>query len=496
MSSSPSPDPPPQFLITDFIKESLIGNGTYGRVFRARLKSDNSLVALKIILRQSPDDLIYFDRELEILTSQSHPTLLKCLGYVPADPDVADSPALVLELAEGGSIAQHLSTNALPLIRKHLILYGVAVGFSILHEQGIVHRDLKPGNILLNPEFEPIIGDFGSATRLDSTNPQTFRPGTLRFCSPEILGEKQYNTAVDIYSFAMLIYNLFTNRIPFSDIQHDLTVVRKIEKGDRPDLSQIPEPYKQLISDCWNKIPEQRPTMRSIIARLSSYEFFRDPAELSGLRNYQRKIRREAPIEKLPDPKTSILKVVFVGESNAGKSAIFNRIAGRGFVVTMPTVANPPIHLFGTSLRDGIPVLLALHDTAGQEVYQGLTKNYLRDCGFAILVFDITDQRSFVKVSDWNRILREVASPETKLILVGTKVDCEEQRVVKAEQADLTGWMIGAVCYIETSAKTGENIHEIVDQIRRYSYLIESQTLKNTVAVEPEGKEEQRKSCC
>jgi serine/threonine protein kinase len=147
-------------------------------------------------------------------------TLLKYLGYIPTHPDVADSSALILELTEGGSI-DHYFENELRVqindnwneIRKHFILYGVSVGLSILHEHCIVHRDLKPGNILLNPEFEPIIGDFGCSFRLNSTNPQTFRLRTLHFCSLEILSEKLFNAAVDVYSFGMLIYNLFPNEI-------------------------------------------------------------------------------------------------------------------------------------------------------------------------------------------------------------------------------------------------------------------------------------------
>jgi serine/threonine protein kinase len=144
------PTLPPRVALTDFTQGDLIGGGAFGRVFRGRRNSDGLPVALKLLLYESSDQMKSFDREIAILSSQKHPTLLNCLGYIPPDPKSV-SAGIVLGLAEGGSIDQYIERDSAghtdprwTVNRKHIILYGVAVGLSILHENHIIHRDLNP----------------------------------------------------------------------------------------------------------------------------------------------------------------------------------------------------------------------------------------------------------------------------------------------------------------------------------------------------------------
>jgi small GTP-binding protein len=474
----PRGDFPPVITLADFTEDQAIGVGAFGKVFVARRKSDNQRVALKVLFPGQSGSPASFAREVQILWSQNHPTLLKCLGYLPADETGIESAALVLELAEGGSVKTFIQkaqvadgdTDPDPRwtpTRKHIILYGTALGISILHDRGIVHRDLKPENVLLDATLEPKIGDFGSASR-DGDNSTTREVGSPQFMAPEVTGSEEYGAQCDVYSFGMFAYNLLTGRSPFPLNWKIWQVARSVHAGERPEIPDtLPPHYKELIEACWNGDPHKRPTMRHVVAILSSCSYLTD-IDVPAFLAYRSKLRRKAEIERLPADleNQAFAKVILLGNGGVGKTWLFLRLRGSEITPDIPVLStigldSTPIW---TRIRDGRIVRLRVWDTAGQEEHRALTAQYAREANCAVIVFDLRDRQSFEDLSRWIQLLRQHAPADTQILLIATKADCED-RQVRMEEVHAFAKGCGAFSYLEVSGRTGDNVHEIVDQI-------------------------------
>jgi Rab family protein len=152
----------------------------------------------------------------------------------------------------------------------------------------------------------------------------------------------------------------------------------------------------------------------------------------------------------------SSVRVVFLGESGAGKTSIISSHLLRG--TFQPRLA-PTIgaSVLNTSLSwQGASVRFAIWDTAGQEVYHSLTPMYYRTAVVAIVVFDIASQLSYNRVPEWIKELNQNA-PEAGVIICGNKSDLEDDRLITYDEAAALSENVGAP-YLETSAKTGKGL--------------------------------------
>jgi serine/threonine protein kinase len=140
-----------------------------------------------------------------------------------------------------------------------------------VHSRGMVYRDLKPANILIDGSGRIRIGDFGSAKIIEgavylSGNYQ----GTIQYQAPEIYGEDPYTGKVDVFSFALVLYEILVGR-PVYPAKLSLTqIMKKVCSKIRADLpSEINDDVKTLISQCWSHNPDSRLSL-SEISRNSS----------------------------------------------------------------------------------------------------------------------------------------------------------------------------------------------------------------------------------
>jgi small GTP-binding protein len=469
------PARPPAVTLADFTLGPIIGDaGSYGQVHRARRNLDGLEVALKRIRPGDESSAVLFYRELDALASQDHPTILKCIGYIPPDDAKINDAGFVFELAEGGSVASHLERERLKkadphwdATRKHIILYGVALGLSILHDDNLVHRDLKPANILLDDNLEPKIGDFGSSKRLDGQRP-TEGVGTVWSMAPEVIESHGYDTQCDVHSFGMLAYHLLTGTVPFVEYRNNCVLIsQKIQDGERPKIPpDLPECYKALIQACWLQNPTTRPTMRHLLALLSSCSHLASGIDVPTFLAYRGKFPRKAEIAALGRLLgcASSSKVIFLGGPSVGKTSLFQRLSGEDPTHDQPATTGPSTVQFWTRLIDGTTTQLAIWDTAGEERYRAITLLYLRECACALMVFDVNRHESLDDLPYWIKWLRCNGPSNAQLLLIGTQTD-GGSRKVSTEEGQRFAQECGAFSYIECSAMTRDNVHEIVDQL-------------------------------
>jgi len=156
-------------------------------------------------------------------------------------------------------------------------------------------------------------------------------------------------------------------------------------------------------------------------------------------------------------------KIVLLGEGCVGKTSLVLRYVedkfhDKHFSTIQASFLTKKINL------EGRRVTLAIWDTAGQERFHALGPIYYRESHAAILVYDITDQDSFVKVQNWVKELKRILGDKVALAIVGNKIDLEKDRNVPVEEAVQYSKLVGAT-HFQTSAKTNCGIEELFLEI-------------------------------
>jgi len=170
---------------------------------------------------------------------------------------------IIIKYYKLGCLKNYITKNFYDIkwSEKLKILRNIIDGLRHLHNQKIIHRDLHSGNILYESEFDVVISDLGiSKSSIESANDDKIY-GVIPYMAPEVLQEKKYTTASDIYGFSMIMWELMTGRKPFWDQNHDIYFIIKIHDGLRPPVvTNAPKDYIKLMQECWNSDPNKRPT--------------------------------------------------------------------------------------------------------------------------------------------------------------------------------------------------------------------------------------------
>eukprot|EP00421_Protoceratium_reticulatum_P070864 CAMPEP_0168414114 /NCGR_PEP_ID=MMETSP0228-20121227/29561_1 /TAXON_ID=133427 /ORGANISM="Protoceratium reticulatum, Strain CCCM 535 (=CCMP 1889)" /LENGTH=312 /DNA_ID=CAMNT_0008427905 /DNA_START=48 /DNA_END=986 /DNA_ORIENTATION=- len=260
---------------------SLLGEGTTSIVYMAKLHGE--VVCVKEIkgLQDngfSPTVQQAVLRELRVLLRVNHPNILRFIGLV----DESTPLRLVLEYCSGGSLFELLHNCwSIPLswVQRMKVLKDTSSALNYLHcfDPPIVHRDLKSLNLML---FEAVrddvtipvtkLADFGLARVQERAMTQGV--GTKHWMAPEVLLGTDYTEKADIFSFAMVAYEVVCRHVPFERL--DPTSVAKFTKaGRRPDLQdesivpkEVPPSLLALIVQCWDQQPLNRPSFGEILA--------------------------------------------------------------------------------------------------------------------------------------------------------------------------------------------------------------------------------------
>lgn len=242
-------------------------------------------LAAKVITKNDEEDKYkeMVNNEIQILLRSNHPTIVKFIGYSFKDFFNQQNVIIFTELAQKGSLEKYLSNAKKGLADsfydntcRQIILIGIARGMMYLHQNDIIHRDLKPGNVLLDEKMHPLITDFGlSKTQYLYTTGQTAGIGTSIYKAPEIINGNRYSAKVDVYAFAILMYEIVTDSYPYPLLVEGVITPFQLEQqilkeNMRPTFDvPVKESIKNLIQKCWSKNPNERPTFESIFKKLA-----------------------------------------------------------------------------------------------------------------------------------------------------------------------------------------------------------------------------------
>ncbi|HWR83178.1 MAG TPA: protein kinase [Candidatus Deferrimicrobium sp.] len=310
----------PGQMIAHFRVERKLGAGGMGEVYLAMDQKLQRQVALKILSREYLGDKEWrqrLEREARTAAQISHPNVMAIyeIGFAAASVGGAELSYIVMENVSGEPLSQYVAGRQTDIATLVRLAEKIASGLAAAHKMNIVHRDIKADNILVTPEGEPKILDFGLAKPLDplqlsdadgskDTISQQLTQagkivGTVAYMSPEQARGEKVDTRSDIFSFGILLYRLVTGSLPFEGPSPVLTLAKILEARQEPPRAKnakVPEALERIIDKCLQKDPNDRyQDTRDLVVDLRDMrrQFESGPTEsVSAVRDAQKETER------------------------------------------------------------------------------------------------------------------------------------------------------------------------------------------------------------
>jgi len=258
-----------------------LGAGGMGEVYLARDRKLDRDVALKILSESlaTVSARRRFQREAQMASSFNHPHILT----VHDVSEFAGRQYLVTEYVDGGTLREWAKSNKRTWRETLEMLSGVADGLATAHEAKILHRDIKPANILITKSGYAKLADFGLArlaesgaspddatqTMTDEVTRKGSIVGTVAYMSPEQASGKTLDARSDIFSFAIVLYELLTGRKPFTGANELETLQKVIHETPQPLAEEVPLSVRLMVERALAKDPAERyQTMRELVVDL------------------------------------------------------------------------------------------------------------------------------------------------------------------------------------------------------------------------------------
>ncbi|KAF3542856.1 hypothetical protein DY000_02010061, partial [Brassica cretica] len=281
-----------QVASDNFSNGNILGRGGFGKVYKGRL-ADSTLVAIKRLKEErTQGGELQFQTEVEMISMAVHRNLLRLRGFCMTPTE----RLLVYPYMANGSVASCLrdrpeSQPALDWPKRQGIALGSARGLAYLHDHcdpKIIHRDVKAANILLDEDFEAVVGDFGLAKLMDykDTHVTTAVRGTIGHIAPEYLSTGKSSEKTDVFGYGVMLLELITGQRAFDlarlandddvmllDWVKGLLKEKKLEALVDVDLqgNYIDEEVEKLIQVallCTQSSPMERPKMSEVVRML------------------------------------------------------------------------------------------------------------------------------------------------------------------------------------------------------------------------------------
>ncbi|XP_019459678.1 PREDICTED: probable LRR receptor-like serine/threonine-protein kinase At5g10290 [Lupinus angustifolius] len=281
-----------QIATDNFSEKNVLGQGGFGKVYKGVL-ADNTKVAVKRLTDyESPGGDAAFQREVEMISVAVHRNLLRLIGFCTTPTE----RLLVYPFMQNLSVAYRLreikpGEAVLDWPTRKRVALGTARGLEYLHEHcnpKIIHRDVKAANVLLDEDFEAVVGDFGLAKLVDvrKTDVTTQVRGTMGHIAPEYLSTGKSSERTDVFGYGIMLLEIVTGQraIDFSRLEEEddvllLDHVKKLEREKKLDAivdrnliknynMQEVEMMIQVALLCTQGTPEDRPLMSEVVRML------------------------------------------------------------------------------------------------------------------------------------------------------------------------------------------------------------------------------------
>ncbi|CAL5190584.1 unnamed protein product [Lathyrus oleraceus] len=261
----------------DFTNSVCITKGTFRSALWGGIQ-----VAVKALGEEvftDEDKVKAFHDELTLLQKARHPNVVQFLGAVTQSTPMM----IVTEYLPQGDLRAYLKRKG-GLKSSTVVKFAldIARGMNYLHEHKpdpIIHRDLEPSNILRDDSGHLKVADFGVSKSLKITKtvkedkPVTCQDTSWRYVAPEVYRNEEYDTKVDVFSFALILQEMIEGCPPFYR-KPENEVPKAYVDSERPPFRASPKRYanglKELIEECWDEEPYRRPTFNKIIERLDN----------------------------------------------------------------------------------------------------------------------------------------------------------------------------------------------------------------------------------
>ena len=244
-----------------------LGKGGYGCVYEGKWKKGGEMtVAIKVTQTREPE---VTPQEIKVWESlPPHRNITTLIGTALVDFTIY----IVTELAVNGSLFDYLhNEKKTPSVDQSLAWASdVAHGMKHLHDHDVIHRDLKSPNVLLSSEWVAKLCDFGCARELTHTV-TTDQAGTYRWMPPEIMKKAtaRINKKCDLFSYGMVLFELFVHKVPYSDLENEVDVLKSVTEGKHPPIPPSLPPYlHDLLKSCWEEDPHLRPTFNDFVNKI------------------------------------------------------------------------------------------------------------------------------------------------------------------------------------------------------------------------------------
>jgi proto-oncogene serine/threonine-protein kinase mos len=260
----------------------LLGSGGFGSVYEAKYK--NSKVALKQLHTNTKNKkaaMQSFKAETrhEVL-ALDHPNIVKTLGVSTAS-SLDDKPCFIMEYISTKTL-QHILHDPDEMFddsRRIHLADQISKAMVFIHKNGIVHLDLKPVNVLMTNDGVCKIADFGCCQYIEdhpNTPSRSYLTGTFAYRAPELLKGEDPTYKADVFSFAILLWQLWSREIPYKLQNHQVVIFRVVACNLRPPIPtgcDIDNRYVDLMTSAWAGNPHDRPSMEDVSNTLGNWRF-------------------------------------------------------------------------------------------------------------------------------------------------------------------------------------------------------------------------------